>query len=491
MEIVKGFNSNIWFQNSGNLIGELALINLYAMAAGISEEMAMHSFGLIENFFLGLVLYWGLAKITKSKFIAPILGVICFAFFYKYLPININLLLEHSSLYLALCFALPAMVFTVIPKLLVLEKRRYFLVLLGMFSAIGFINFFVLLVILPLFLLCALVLSEESNRQYVFRSVLSFLLGVGVVIAVNGIGCYLNHMSFYEFLRSNIIQVNSYAYYPQLIVPLEQMLMYYNGIGLIALLMVMPLFLKNRKKWTLGITFLLFLNLFNLIQYLEFDWLDMDLFYMSLSVFVSIVLGTIIGMLVYYFGISIPRSPKKRAITLTFLFFGCTIGAYFSNGYFNYGNKKSDKLKMNLLEVYDTLSSDYLPYSYAIVNQDYGQNLSINEHHFMNYSDFLNTYTKRDSIYQIYKEDKKFLEKNSEYILPNSVFVVITKSNNNFEILELGTPEQVAEEIVIQLEVLKSKGRIINVFRKDDYFTVYEIINKEKSSNLNDLILNL
>ncbi len=491
MEIVKGFNSNIWFQNNGYLIGELALINLYAMTTGISEEMAIHTFGLIENFCLGFILYWCLVKVTRSKFIAPIFGVICFAFFYKYLPININLLLEHSSLYLALCFALPAMIYTLNPKLLLQEKTKYFLTMLAIYCAIGFINFFVLLIVLPIFLISTLMVINKSNISNILSSIWAFFLCVVVVLSINAIGCFVNHISFYAFLRSNMIQVNSYAYFPQLILPLEEMLFFYKGLGLVTLFMVVPLFIKDKRKWATTFVFLVFMNAFVLLQHVQFEWLDKDMYYINLAIFMVLLAGITVGLLVHYFKITVPKKTVFRAITLSLVFVGFTLGAYLSNGFFSYDNKKIDKLKTNLLEVYDSLSNDLLPYSYAVVNQDYGHNLSVNEHHFISYSDFLETYTKRDSVYHIYKDDKKFLQENTEYILPNSVFVIVTKSKSKIEAFNLETPELVANQLLKELEFLKGKGRKINVFRDDDYFTVYEIVNKKNSSKLNDLIFNL
>ena len=184
IEIVKNTNANIWFSENVILGGELILINFYSKITGISEEMAIHSFGLIENFGLGIVLFWVLRKITKSEFIAPLAGVLFFAFFYNYMPININILIEHNPVYLALCFALPAMLFTVIPNILVVTNKKYVVVLLVIYLAIALTNFFVTLFVIPVFLVLALIFHSKNTLRPVLRSITAYVLSVVLVFGV-------------------------------------------------------------------------------------------------------------------------------------------------------------------------------------------------------------------------------------------------------------------------------------------------------------------
>ena len=51
-----------------------------------------------------------------------------------------------------------------------------------------------------------------------------------------------------------------------------------------------------------------------------------------------------------------------------------------------------------------------MPYTYAVVNTTDTQVLSIQKHFFITYNDFNTNYTARDSIYQLYKKDKKTLK---------------------------------------------------------------------------------
>lgn len=491
LETVKSFNANVWFGSNGNLLGELAFINFYSKIAGISQEMAMHSFGLIESFALAAVLYWFVNKLTNDKYIAPMFSVLFFAFFYKFLPININLLLEHNSLYLAMCFALPSMMFTTNPKLLKRNKGKYFRMLCLIYTAIGFINFFVSLVILPIFLLVSLFFFTNKTLPYIGRSILAFVLGTSISFGINWVGCYANNSSFAEFLKSSMIQVDSYTYFPQLIMPLEGLEQLYLGITAATALLILPLFVRHRKKWTSALVILVMVMVFTSLNYLSLTWIDVDLYYQSLSVLIIAVCGIIIGSIVTYLNITVPKKSFYKASVLTFLFLAIVGVSYVTNGFFKYDFTEIDELKTDVLKVYDNLSSNNMPYSYAIVNQRYGQNISTNEHHFINYKDFLEKYSERDSVYQIKKDDKLFLQKNPDYILPESVFIFITRISNSGTQYNLETPVEVSKDILEQIQILEDKGRKVTVFYEDEFLSVYEIVNRKKSSNLNDLIFNL
>ena len=125
------------------------------------------------------------------------------------------------------------------------------------------------------------------------------------------------------------------------------------------------------------------------------------------------------------------------------------------------------------------------------VNKGYGQIISRDEHFFINYNEFINTYAIRDSVYCENIDNLEFLHKNPDLILPNSVFVFVTKKSVENINYDLQTPKEVSDIVVSQIELLKARGRTIRLYYDDDILSVYEIINKDKSSKLNDLIFNL
>ncbi len=491
LELVKSFNSNSWFGTTNGLVGELALINFYAKITGISEEMAMHSFGLLEGFGLSIVLYWIILKLTKDAFIAPMISVLFFALFYRYMPINVNLLLEHNSLYLALGFALPVLLFSALPEQVKSKRMPYILLLTIGYIAVAFTNLFVALILVPLFLGVALVFSSKVLLPYRFKSLIAYAIGTGFVLGVYGIGCYVNEKSFLDFLRSSLILVNSYTYFPQLIVVPEKLVLCYLAFCFVVLAMVIPLWNRKRERWGAAQVFLIFTMLFLTLRYFQFTWVDIDMYYESLSPLMVIVLGIFLGAGQQYWNLKIPEDNYLKGITLAFIFLATVGFGYATNGFFQYDYREIDELKADILKVYDDLSSKNMPYSYAIVNQQYGQFLSTNEHHFINYNVFLNNYPERDSVYQIKKEDKRFLAENPDYILPQSVFVFITKTDPSESKYHLATPTKTAFNVKRQLDLLEEKGREIAIFYEDEYLAVYEIVNKKNASNLNDLIFNL
>ena len=153
--------------------------------------------------------------------------------------------------------------------------------------------------------------------------------------------------------------------------------------------------------------------------------------------------------------------------------------------------EEEDGLKSRILSVYNSLSTENLPFSYGVVNCDYGQQLASFEHHFINYTDFLMGYSERDSIYHNNRNDKIFLRDNPSYVLPKSIFVFIAKTDDFQRDTHLATPNDISKEVKRALMKLRKKGRKIEAFYSDDYLTVYKVINEERLSNLNDLIFNL
>jgi hypothetical protein len=132
-----------------------------------------------------------------------------------------------------------------------------------------------------------------------------------------------------------------------------------------------------------------------------------------------------------------------------------------------------------------------LPYSYAVVNDNYGFTISKSKHHFIHYENFLDDYIRRDCLYQKIKENETLLRENPQNILPNSVFIFVSENRDEENLSPLATPIETKKNILNNLKVLKNSGRKIEIFYTDKYLTVYEIVNKENSSRLDELIFNL
>lgn len=105
----------------------------------------------------------------------------------------------------------------------------------------------------------------------------------------------------------------------------------------------------------------------------------------------------------------------------------------------------------------------------------------------MNYDFFLDEYERIDSINQKHKKDPTFLIKNPEYSLSKSVLVFVLNEgkdeNNIFSI-----NKQLKSSLLQEMNVLRGKGRKINLFYQSDILDVYEIVNEPKESKISDLI---
>ena len=55
---MKELSEQVWFFHSGSMTGEFLLINLYGTLTGLSDSIALESFGLIEVAILALVIFW-------------------------------------------------------------------------------------------------------------------------------------------------------------------------------------------------------------------------------------------------------------------------------------------------------------------------------------------------------------------------------------------------------------------------------------------------
>lgn len=94
----------------------------------------------------------------------------------------------------------------------------------------------------------------------------------------------------------------------------------------------------------------------------------------------------------------------------------------------------------------------------------------------MNYSFFLKDYLKQDAIYFKYKQHPLFFKNYPQYVIPKSVLLFVFNK------------ESVSKQLITKLNVLKKRGRTVQLFYKNENFKVYEIVNEPKSSKISDLI---
>jgi hypothetical protein len=106
----------------------------------------------------------------------------------------------------------------------------------------------------------------------------------------------------------------------------------------------------------------------------------------------------------------------------------------------------------------------------------------------MNYDFFLNDYPKIDSINTKHKKDPNFLIKNPQYSLSKSVLVFVLNETANSESNSFAENKQLQKELIANIELLKKRGRRVNLFYDTEILKVYEIVNEPRESKISDLI---
>jgi hypothetical protein len=252
-------------------------------------------------------------------------------------------------------------------------------------------------------------------------------------------------------------------------------------------IMILFAFFK-KQNWKNAIVFMLLYNGIVLFSFVNSKWLDTDLIITMIPVFLPITIGINMALLMELL------NPifKNRPVVFK-LFYGIVIVG-FTFFIVNVQEKTvsklvlTDKTPKTVLDAYDQITETFIPFTYAVVNDNSAELISKNKHFFINYNYFLKEYPKKDSVFYSNIKNPYFFKIHPEYVLPNSVLVFVYNPNTipNTSIFK----ESCLLEYKIrnQLENLKEKGRKIDALYKSDVVEVYEIINVPKKSKTKDLI---
>ncbi|MFN8325193.1 MAG: hypothetical protein U0T80_05480 [Flavobacteriaceae bacterium] len=481
------FDSQHWFENSISPIGELVIINFYGKITGLTSENALQSMGLIEAILIVLIIYWAISKVSKSKYIAPIIGSLCFALCFVILPVNIAYLQQHRSTFLALAIAIPLMVYYMDPKLLNFTRKRYFFFYLFSFVSIGLIDLFVQIAIVLPFMIIGLFVSKIKYKVHNLLLLLSYIVSTIILFLIYNTACINFGYDFMLFLHSSLVSISTYTYLPYLYMPYESLIYYYQIVSFVGLFLSIILIFIRKENINGAISFLLFLNFIIFVSTIQNPWIDQDLIRQTLAIFLSISVGVVVGLFFKPFEFLTNKIKIIMPMVCVLLAVGMTYTAYYYQKDSFKNMKRPDDTPREVLNAYDLITNEYFPYSYAVVNDYSAQALSKNKHFFVNYEDFLNDYLKRDEVFFKHIKDKKFLKNNPEYVLPNCVLVFVYTRQNKFS-NELTSNKKYTNELIDLLKKLRHRGRRVRVFHEDKVFKIYEIVNIPGESRLTDLI---
>lgn len=489
LSIIKGLSDQQWFHDNMRIVGQYAMISFYGKLTGISPEIALESYGVLQGYVLTFVIFWFMNVMTSSKITVPLISALSFAAFFNLAPLDMSQITHGKQTLTALALALPAIVY--IRKPWILYKRinkGYRFGMIVIFAAIAFTDLFTLFIVIPPAFAIAAVFIRKKYLPYYWKSLGAYFISSLVVLAIYAFSCYRNQVDFLMFLSSNLLSASTVTTTVNMALNYATLLKVVQVVSAVALLVMFILYRKNKKKWASPIAFLLHINVLILYSFIDYRYFDKDLFNEILPVFISLAFGVFTYLIIYFFITGVRRIalPEKVAVPLVFIVFLAL--AFYTQRTLLFREEPRSRLPKDVIAAYQEIKSNFLSYSYAVVNTNSLLPISAHSHNFISYDNFLNSYTERDSVYFANKENEDFLEANTQYILPNSllVFVYENTSENEFDLLV--SDMDLSASVLAQIKKLENKGRETRVFYRKKDLIVYEIINNPKAARIDEML---
>jgi hypothetical protein len=483
------FDNQYWFSDGIATDGELAIINFYGKVTDVSPEIALQVISILESTLLSITIFWVINKLSPSKYLAPIIASLSFALVYVLTPLNVYFLFKENTIFFALTFALPSFVFYMKPDLMKITKISFFIGNLFVFTAIGLIDLFTLLILIPPFLVLGFLFTKVKYKRYNLFTLLSYALALGILFCIYSISCYYQKTDLLEFVHTNLLSIGSYTYVPQLIFPYEEIIKYAQYSTFVGFFLVLLLILFKKENWRSTIVFFLYFNFLILLSYIKNEWIDIDMLNNSISVILPIILGFNAAIIIRILNLVCYRWERIYPVTVMAILGSMLYAAVFYQEKNINSLTLSDQTPKQILDAYDKISQTYFPYAYTVVNDPAAQVISTNKHFFMNYDFFLSDYLKIDSINTKHIKDPNFLIKNPEYSLSKSVLVFVLNDKSKDENNAFSQNKHLKKSLIDELKLLRGRNREVNLFYKSKILNVYEIVNEPNESKISDLIL--
>jgi len=483
---LKDLSLQHWFFNHGTMMGEFAIISFYSQITGITDDIALTSFGLIEAALLTLSLFWTVNKLMGNTVVSGMVAGLSFTALYVLLPLNINLITQPKSVFLALSIVLPYLVYQIYPIAQKNRPRQFIISQVVLLLGIFFIDFFVFVWIVPLGIAICSIFQINSNRSLVASTISSYLLAMVTGLGILLLASLHQDTNLSSYLYSNLFNYNSYTYTPQLILPLAQLEIIYVTASLAWL--GIAVFLYSKKAKYKGLNMIASLtSAIMIISSMDLTFIDNDLMLQVVCVFIPILITGIMYSLyvtlVYLMKTDTLQLTSK--IGLALVVFGIIIWQIPMDRIDSYPTK--NPVYGEIINVYDRMNTELLPYSYALVHNDRNARLSDGNQYFLDYKTFIDEYPERDLVYEQHKTDEYYLKNHPDIVLPQSVMVIIYEENKVVEGENIINRIQ-QQKVMDLLQILEKRGRTIKPYYKTENITVYEIINIPKSTRVMDLL---
>ncbi|QYS91498.1 hypothetical protein JJC04_01395 [Flavobacterium covae] len=305
-----------------------------------------------------------------------------------------------------------------------------------------------------------------------------YILSSIIVVFIYKTFLIMHQEKLSNIVRRTLIDVELSFSNPFIRIEIDRLIFYYQIIFIVGFILnlLSAIFLKRLEK---KILVFLFVTAIYLLTQIDNEWIDKDLLFKVLSIFIPILMGINIAIVLDFLKIF---SENRYHIYegASVVVFSIFIFAYLQKAVLFLPMNETKKLHQDILAVNEMILRNYLDRTYAVVNKDEYFNLSSGRRYFVPYKDFLaDHYMKVDYIYAKNIKRNKFLFKHPEFILPSSIFVF---KYNADEYKELNV------EILDRIERLKLRNRKIKKIFDSNQLEVYEIINKPFSSQISNMV---
>ena len=494
---VKALSLQRYFEVIPEPKGMHSLVHVFSTLTQVTPELILHILGSLTSFFLALIIYWVINVITNSKNrIAALVGMAIYSITPMYLtPIILDFEVEANSISLALCFAIPTCIFF-LREVRLNKDASWFFISIGIFAT-ALINLFVFLVVLiPILILGIFTLPITQYGKSLFTSLFRLLVLCFIAISPYLIACLINGVSIGDFFQQELFDTLVFSYFPNLVIYLDLLSMYYlAGAGVLLLINIILI----RAKIITDMKELVFLILFALISFIytpyfpySYTLIDPD----QLNLFYSVCISVFIGILFLNISRIFYLFKKKSLRTYNILNISsatlCLLAlVILQKGVFA-NRALPETLPNGFFEAYYTIVNERIPYSYATVSPELDRKLAQNRHYFMNYEFFLDNYGVIDSLYQQYLLVPKALREEKE-IPPASIFLFLEKPP--YSAIQQGIlydSQSTMNDMQQWVQVFQGmEGRNIKIYFDGEYTIVYEIINREKESRITSVLNNI
>lgn len=473
-----------WFTSSVEVEGQYAFINYIKHVTSSSSEISIYLYGVFHFLVLISIIYWFVYKISDSTVVVPSFVCLFYVLGFSFLPININYFFQCTSVNLAFTLVFPTIYFYLYPKLLIKGNWNLFFTMAAAFMAIGLIDVYVLLLIFPLFFVLSFLLYFNKFIKHKLIVIGAYLFSASIVLFMYFYYCHFDPADFKVFILSNLISVESDFHNPYLVLFFDKLLFYYQLLFLVTSVLIFLFAIFFKYPWRRRILLMVFCSVIYLLTQFDLYYIDNDLLVRFLLIFLPIQLGILLNTVLDFFKIIFSSTTFK------FYYRGLIVFVVVVLVLVNFGldptqedKNKKNKLNETILTVNLNILRYYYNLSYIVVNSDNLYLLSSYNRYFMGYKEFMSKeYLAKDALYAKHRDDDEYLKYNAKVVLSPSILIYV------YEDKYKGENEFSKKELLERINVFKERGRKVRTICVNEFFTVYEIINKPNLSLISEMV---